>query len=421
MKGQNKDSEGFDPKLHKEMLKWPWEERLEFFREYTTPHTRLRTVADQVRRAIRLRDSEGYIFVVGPTRIGKTTLIKGIVNSILRENMDEMRKDPGFLPVAGMEAYAYGKGYNWPDHWISCLEAINEPLIEHKTSYDDTKFKPVWPSHVQFQSKKNDVLRRCFERAAKLRRVRLFWIDEANHLTLVPNAKMLRPHLEIIKSVANQSEAMHALFGTYDLLRLRNASGQLGIRAVTVHFSRYRPDDTEDLNSFADAALSLAARMILPAPVNLTTEDLDYCLDISLGNIGLLKVWFTDTLGTVLENGGKELTRKDLERCQPPIDVLNKISLEIQKGEQKLSQDESLLAVIKLRMAEPLAHRQDSPKDSEEGGPDEDKLNETSDHDKNQAQSKEIKQPGRGSKKGRTIERKPKRDKTGEGRKNRAA
>ncbi len=415
----NDKQNGFDL----EMLKLSWEERLELFRKYKTPHTRLRTVTDDVKRAIRLRGGEGFIFVVGPTRIGKTTLLEGTVNSILREAMDEMLKDPGFLPVAGIEAYAYGRGYNWSDHWVSCLEAVNEPLIEHKTSYGELKSDQVWPSHAGLQSKKSDVLRRCFQHTAKRRRVRLFWIDEANHLTLVPNAKMLRPHLEIIKSVAGRSGAMHALFGTYDLLKLRNASGQLGSRAVTIHFSRYRPDNEEDLKSFADAALSLASRMILPIPVELKNEDLDYCFDISLGNIGLLKVWFTDGLGLVLENGGKTLTRKDLEICQPPIDVLNKISLEIQKGEEKLAQaqDKSLLNVIKLRLESKPAIRHPPATALELSVTNEDQSNEGANDTGDEPQSKKVTGRRQSVKKVKAIERKPTRDKTRGGRKKRAA
>jgi hypothetical protein len=403
-----------------ELLKLPWEERFERFRKYKTPHTRLRTVMDDVKRAIRLRGGEGFIFVIGPTRIGKTTLIEGIINSVLEEAMDEMLKDPGFLPIAGIEAYPYVRGYNWSDHWVSCLEAVNEPLIEYKTAYREMNFKQILPNQAKFQYQKSDVRRRCFERAARLRKVQLFWVDEANHLALVPNAKMLRPHLEIIKSVASRSGAMHALFGTYDLLKLRNASGQLGSRAVTIHFSRYKPDNHDDLKSFADAALSLVSRMVLPVPVELTVEDLDYCLDISLGNIGLLKVWFTDALGIVLENGRKTLTRKDLESHQPPIDLLNKISLEIRKGEERLVQDTSLLNVIKLRMegnttTGRIQDRmpQPNPASTEQAG-------EVESSTGNERENKIAKQHQR-SKKGKVAERNPKRDETGGGRKKRAA
>lgn len=304
---------------------------------------------------------------------------------------------------------------------MSCLEAVNEPLIEHKTSYGEMKFDSAWPSHAGLQSKKSDARRRCFEHATKRRRVRLFWIDEANHLTLVPNAKMLRPHLEIIKSVAGRSGAMHALFGTYDLLKLRNASGQLGSRAVTIHFSRYRPDNKEDLKSFADAALSLASRMILPTPVELKDEDLDYCFDISLGNIGLLKVWFTDGLGLVLENGGKTLTRRDLEICQPPIDVLNKISLEIQKGEEKLAQDESLLNVIKLRLESKPTVRHPLATVPDLSVTNEDQLDEVDNDTKNESQSEKATGRRQSVKKVKAIERNPTRDKTGGGRKKRVA
>jgi hypothetical protein len=174
-------------------------------------------------------------------------------------------------------------------------------------------------------------------------------VDEAQPLALMPYSKMYRAQLEIIKSVASHSKAMHILFGTYDLLRLRNASAQLGSRAVTVHYSRYRPDSKADIEEFAKAVLSLAKLMPFGEPLDLT-KDLDYCFDTSLGCVGLLKVWFTDALGAALENGERTLTRRTLEKNEPPLDVLDKSSKEIVEGERLLEQHEYKRSIIKLRM-----------------------------------------------------------------------
>jgi hypothetical protein len=123
----------------------------------------------------------------------------------------------------------------------------------------------------------------------------------------------------------------------------------------------------------------------------------------------------------VLENGAKTLTRKDLEICQPPVDVLNKISLEIQKGEEKLVQDESLLNVIKLRLESKPAIRHPPTTVPELSVTNEDQPDEVDNDPKNEPQSKKATGRRQSVKKVKAIERNPTRDKTGGGRKKRAA
>jgi hypothetical protein len=248
-----------------------------------------------------------------------------------------------------MEATAYSTRYNWRDHWVGCLRALNEPLIDKKIDYTAPRIPRTRLSEGMAKYEREVTLRRSFETSATLRRLRTFTIDEAQHLTLVP-ARSYRSQIEIIKSVASKSGALHLLFGTYDLLHLRNASGQLGARAVTVHFRRYRPVPNE-LKSFAEAARSLILLMPFPEPPDLIdNSSMEYMFETSLGCIGLLKVWFVDALGAALEAGKKTLTIKDLERHTFPIDVREKISKEIVDGERALEEDPQKLHRIRTRL-----------------------------------------------------------------------
>lgn len=406
-------------KFDRSLLRQPWGKRLEYFIDRRIPHERMEQVKAAVKSAIRRRDGKGFIFVVGPTRIGKTTVLEYVVKSMLEEAMEEMRKDVGCIPVAWMEAAAYPRGYDWKDHWAGCLEALREPLIEHKTAQIGETLSGERDTRAfVHESRTGRILRRAFESAARQRKLRVFFIDEAQHLTLVPSSKMYRAQLEIIKSVASHSWAMHVMFGTYDLLKLRNASGQLGSRAVTVHFNRYRPNSKTDVTAFADALLSLASYMPLHEVPNLR-KDLDYCFETSLGCIGLLKVWLTDALGAALEAGRRTLTRKDLESHEPPIDVLDKISYEIIEGEKELESDEQRRSIIRLRMLRGSAY-----KESESSRvPSEDQRREPVDQS-NEVSEGDAPQPlaaSKRAKKGKKVERKPKRDKVGGARKRRAA
>jgi len=397
-------------KFPQQLLKEHWQERLNYFQSCKVPHERMAAVCTEIKNAIRCRAGQGFIFVVGPTRIGKTTALDYVFKSLLAESMDEMLNDPGCIPVAKMEACAYHRGYDWKDHWIGCLQALNEPLIEYK--YQPPVFDSGPPARVFIRERKSGtIMRRSFEEAARQRKLRVFCLDEAQHLTLVPSSKMYRAQVEIIKSVASQSKAMHVLFGTYDLLKLRNASGQLGSRAVTVHFDRYRHNSRPDLKAFADALLSLTAHMPLSERPNLD-KDLDYCFDVSLGCVGLLKVWLADTLGAVLEEGRKTLSRKDLEKHEPPTDVLDKISLEICDGETRLRQDDQKRGLIRLRMrggdgrtdlAQPPESSEPNQSPAVSGAPTSDPNSRARTHQKKSKSKK--------------IERKPKRDGVGQGRK----
>ena len=402
-----------------ELLKRPWEDRLEFFRERRIVHGRMDSTVKEILSAIRRRNSEGFIFVVGPTRIGKTTVLEYVVKRLLEDSMNEMLKDPGCIPVGWVETRPYQRGYDWKDHWGGCLKAIREPLIAHKVAqgpppYDNECNARAFPR----EGKSAAILRRAFEEAAKHRKLRVFCLDEAQHLTLVPYSKMYRAQLEIIKSVASQSKAMHVLFGTYDLLKLRNASGQLGSRAVTTHFSRYRPDSKEDINEFAKALLNLSALMPLKEPPDLE-KVLDYCFETCLGCIGLLKVWLTDALATALESGERTVTLKSLEKNAPPIDVLDKISSEIVYGEKMLEQNEDRRSVIKLRMLQGSKYEEPELSLRPTAGRqyEADALTGT-DAQESAAQMPKSK---KGSKKGRPGERNPKRDRVSGGRKNNVA
>jgi GTPase SAR1 family protein len=294
-----------------------WTVSLEEFKQYKTGHDRLKDITSQVKSAIKRRGHEGIIMVVGPTRVGKTTLLRGVINSILLEKMSELEKDPGFLPAAWMEAYSYKRGYKWKDHWYGCLKALHEPLIEHKSAaYSIEPDRNARHAPSDYKYEQEDILRRSFENAARHRRTRVIGVDEAQSLVLGSPSNLHRSHVEVIKSVANTSQALHILCGNFDLLKLSNLSGQIGARSTRpIHFSRYHPKSKTDLESFAAVVLDLASKMPVPESPDFNKQEIfEYCLTMSLGLVGLLKVWFTDALGDVLENGRATVTLGDLEK-----------------------------------------------------------------------------------------------------------
>lgn len=410
-----------------------WKALHEEYKAYRTGHNRLLQITDEIKRTINNR-SGGIIIVAGPTRVGKTTLLEGVINSILLDNLAEMEKDPGFLPAAWMEAYAYKRGYKWADHWHGCLEAVNEPLIQYKSAgyniIPDRDASHASPNH---RYGREDILRRSFENAAKHRRTTVFGVDEAQSIVLGSSADMHRTNVEVIKSVANTSKALHILCGNYDVLELFNLSGQIGARTGRpLHFSRYNTTSNEDLISFATVVADLTSKMPVPEPPEFDSpEILEYLIDMSLGLIGLLNIWFSGALGNALETGGKTVTLDDLKKHEPPEEVLDRISKEIIIGEHRLEHDGSKFALIKARMRSGAMFDEEKWK--------EEQYNSTTNTDqpvappttqptsseasvelKGAAQSskRKSKNPRKNSK---PFERTPVRDKAGQGRKRKVA
>jgi hypothetical protein len=261
--------------------------------------------------------------------------------------MEEMSTDPGFIPISGIEVIASGrKSYDWHDHWTRALDALEEPLVKHKALPARSKIDRL-TSGARLREK-TSALRRSFELASKLRRLLVFFLDEAQHLTHVP-ATLLRYQLETIKSVSNISKAVHVLMGTYELLLLRNASGQLGRRAVTIHFDRYQAKSDKDILAYAEVVQSFQLQMALPETPDLLPH-LEYCFERSLGCVGLLKDWFTRALAEAVKKGAKTITARDLERHELPPSVLLTISDEFVEGERRLFEENTSFALLKERL-----------------------------------------------------------------------
>ena len=78
------------------------EMRLDYFDKKMISHAKLLNVTNDLLNFIHHPISQ-FALVIGPARIGKTTLYSRIVRSILSENNDKMEADKGFIPISGIE------------------------------------------------------------------------------------------------------------------------------------------------------------------------------------------------------------------------------------------------------------------------------------------------------------------------------
>ena len=279
------------------------------------------------------RPNASIIEVMGPTGVGKTTLLNKLYRQTLSFFEPEMAKNHGVIPVNKFEAAAQENGmFQWVDLFQRILREHREPMLDSKT------LPPAPVPRIETQQKKPTInaMRWAAEQAIRFRGTRVIIIDEAQHLTKTPNARRLADQMDVIKSLADQTKAQFVLVGTYELRLLLNQNGQLARRIRSVHFGRYDYFQEQDRQEFINILGTFESRLPL-AGNNLLTGQPEYFYKNCLGCVGILKDWLRAAVEYAAQAGRNQLLKGDLAATALPAASLAKIFEEIQEGEQAVA------------------------------------------------------------------------------------
>ena len=247
------------------------------------------------------------MFVFGPTGVGKTTLRLKAEQILTAELHAELEQDRGRLAVVSVEAVApESSSFSWRDHFKRLLLEMDEPLIEYKRDLQAGFVGIRAPARPKPTTGE---YRYGVEQALRFRRPAAVMIDEAQHLAKIASGRRLLDQLDVIKSLANRTQAVHVLFGTYDLLAFRNLNGQLSRRSLDVHFPRYRAECAADRRDFISVLRSFAQQLPLSDPPDLA-NDWEFLYERSIGCVGVLKQWLVRALSAALRRGEAALPRR---------------------------------------------------------------------------------------------------------------
>jgi len=237
--------------------------------------------------------------------------------------------------------------FNWRDHFNRMLRGMDEPLIADKLTGQrlsgersaNGRFTPG-PRAAGFE------LQYAVEQALCHRRPAAVFVDEAQHLGRIASGRKLSDQLDMVKSIANRTQTVHVLLGTYELLAFRNLSGQLSRRCLDVHFARYCADSRDDLEAFKNVLLTFQTQLPIPACDLVQAWDLLY--ERSLGCVGIVKEWLLRAVTTALADGKPTLTRTHLKESALSPSQCEKILAEIREGEMSLNEDEGSCSRLRV-------------------------------------------------------------------------
>ena len=265
-----------------------WREPLAQFQAFTVAHPHLVAAKDSLIAAIRESEPNSIVMVFGPTGVGKTTLRMRIEQILMQELQTELEVNRSRIPVASVEAIAPDSGsYCWRSYFRRLLNELSDPLADRRRlSGFDGNADPDEPFTITRRSSGSEY-RYAVEQTLRFRKPAAVLIDEAQHLGKVASGRRLLDQLDVIKSIANRTNTVHVLFGTYDLLAFRNLNGQLSRRSVDVHFPRYRADAAGDREIFINVVHSFQKKLPLKEPPDLV-QHWDFLYERSLGCVGVL-------------------------------------------------------------------------------------------------------------------------------------
>jgi energy-coupling factor transporter ATP-binding protein EcfA2 len=354
------------------LLRSAWEQ-LEEFKQYGLAHRILKETDEKLWRRIQEPGGASLIFVYGPTGVGKTTLRQHIT-SRLREKATEAGSEwnEHQLPALAVEATASESGnFHWGHFFRQALGELEAPFLKDKVEYaaNTAYFDRAGNYIISMRATARD-LRLSVEQALRYRKPRVVIIDEAQHLTKISSGRRLQEQMDVLKSLANQTESLLVLIGTYELLTFQGLSGQLSRRSVSVHFPRYGVG-IEDQKGFQSVLYGFQQRLpVLEEPDLL--KYWEYCYVRSIGCVGILKDWLVRALATSMEKRDRTVSLESMEETALSVWQCEQIARETLAGEERLEEKpetmsrlREMLGLIEKRMTTPVI--EGAPRTEESG------------------------------------------------------
>ncbi len=337
---QGRAPESFPP----ELLAQSVEARLEHFeRRCFISHPRLQEALEEIIQAIcppgeqtSTRRPGTMVLVIGPSRVGKTTLIRLLEERLLARTQALMASDPNFMPFASILAAGSGANrFEWVEYYRAVLRALRDPFVDGKVA--------------RIRARE---LREAMETALHERNPLAIIVDEAHHLAEAARGSRLQSQLNHLKHFENSTGVSHILVGTYEMRPFRKANAQLACRSVDVHFPRYDASIEADAQIFQSVVWALQRQIPVEKEPPLT-DHWEFLYARSIGCIGLLKMHLSRALNLALTEKTKTVTLTHLRKTALPEARVEAALRNALESEAELMEsdgaDERLLTLLGLR------------------------------------------------------------------------
>lgn len=299
------------------------------FYETRVKHPAMQKLLEDLLPLLMPHSESNIILITGATGVGKSTLTRIVLKSLVNEFAQLVSSDAGVIPMISVEAYANGdRRHGFKGLYESLIGQLAEPGVERKAPVVIKDGRMVMTPNSR---RTVEGLRTVLESALRQRKTRVSVIDEAAHLMRFGKDTAV---MATLKSLANTTGTKWLLVGSFDLFDLVVEDEQVARRASILNLERYRLDCAEDRATFRDVVTKLQARWPAKETPNFAAIS-DALLEASLGCVGLLKSLMLDASAMQLRNDGvwKPEYLKKAAKANKLREVIRK---EVERGESKV-------------------------------------------------------------------------------------
>jgi hypothetical protein len=323
------------------------EARLEEFKQRSIAHPHLVAADKALQEAIQESGGASIILVYGPARVGKTTMKRRVIRQLTTAMLPALQEDRERIPFLSLLLRPpLTSTFSWKDYLQAALQKMQEPLIDQKILLDvdnEEEERAAGQTGTARARRRppegtNDALRAALETAIRHRRPAAVLIDEAQHFGMVASGQRLQDQLDRIKSLADLTQTVHVLIGTYDLLPFRNLSAQLIGRSIDIHFPRYHTTKKEQ-NQFKSILKAFQEWLPFVEEPNTLLENWEFCYERSIGCVGNLHLMLVRALHAALWSGEETLSLKRLQQHAFSVAECHDMIREARLGERTLAED----------------------------------------------------------------------------------
>lgn len=178
--------------------------------------------------------------------------------------------------------------------------------------------------------------REAVQYALALLRVKVVFVDEAQHLMYVDMPHKPTAQLDWLKTFTEQTNVLHVLVGNFDLYDCCHLNAQAARRMRDLPFARYHLNNETECAEFATALRTFLEEVPLDVDVDGLLSHWRWFGEWSLGCIGVLSDWLVETVDDLCKRGETTLTIEALERHALQPDQRARMEIEARTGERKV-------------------------------------------------------------------------------------
>jgi len=225
------------------------------------------------------------ISIVGPTRAGKTELLRELGNVVCGVGHGQGDEQP-IVSIELVNDDAHAR-FTFRSFILQALEVVRHPLY---SSYVTDGWGNA-TNNSRIERAREKTLNRALIHALIQRKTRFLIIDEAQHIRYVSKETMAAVGvMDALKAMAKVANVVLIVAGTYPILDAMNRSSHLEGRKYDIHLSRYRQTQ-EDMEEFQWILANYSSVMNLDKSLPSLMNCTELLYQGTFGCIGLVRAW----------------------------------------------------------------------------------------------------------------------------------